>query len=109
MTYIEGQSTDILRNNQADVATLIKTDEGVVRFGTVRLHEPQGPGQGLLYTGLDVPKGVIAKFKFSPKAPGPSQLEISTVGLDLRNADLDPMEVSVSGSVVSVVEMEVQR
>ena len=106
--YVEGQSTEILRNNQAEVATLFRPDSDVVRFGTVRLHEPMGGGQGINYTGLDVPKGVIAKFKFAVVSAGETDLQITQEGLDIRNADLKPMSISISGSDVSIAEVEVQ-
>jgi hypothetical protein len=107
VTYLEGLSTDILRDNQAEVASLFRPDDGVVRFGTVRLHEPLGGGQGLVYTGIEVPKGVIAKFKFAPLTAGSSDIEISQEGLDLRNADLDPMKITVTGQAVNIVEEEI--
>lgn len=108
IAYVEAQSTDILRNNQAEVSTLFRPDSNVIRFGTVRIHEPLGGGQGLVYTGLDVPKGIIAKFKFSPLTAGEGEIEITEEGLDLRNADLDPISISTSGSTLTIVEKEVQ-
>jgi hypothetical protein len=106
--FVEAQSTDILRNNKAEVSTLFRPGSNVIYFGTVRIHEPLGGGQGLVYTGLDVPKGIIAKFKFSPLAAGSGDIEITKEGLDLRNADLEPINISTSGSTLTIVEKEVQ-
>lgn len=103
LRYVDGQSTEILRDQKADTASLIREGKaGKVYFGSVRLHEPKGGGQGIAYTGLDLPKGIIASFRFEVIGAGDALLKIAEEGRDIRNSDLEPMTIPLKGGNLNV-------
>ena len=103
LRYVDGQSTEILRDPKADTASLIREGKiGEVYFGSVRLHEPKGGGQGIAYTGLDLPKGIIASFRFEVIGAGDALLNIAEEGRDIRNSDLEPMTITLQGGKLKV-------
>ena len=105
---VEASSTEILRDNFTDIATVIRDEPGTIRFGSVRLHDPGNYGQPPNYTGLDIEEGVIVRFHFIKKAVGDLKLELPEANRDLRNSELSRLPLNTRAGTATI-ENEVSR
>ena len=105
---IESTSTEILRDNFTDIATVIRDEPGTIHFGSVRLHDAGNYGQPTNYTGLDIEKGVIARFQFMKKSTGDLNIELPDAGRDLRNSELSRLSLNTRVGTATIDD-EVSR
>lgn len=107
LLFEEAETEPILEQDGGGVEsrTVLRSSPGFVRYGTVRIHEISGYGQGANLTGVDVGKSMVGSFHYKILRGGNAGLHIPVEGRDHRTSELEQLSLTVGGGMLRIEEV----